>query len=466
MDGGFSRDEGQGSVKTVNYFTAHFSGSGLKATLLRALAGGAGLQIGGLALSFLVGVQLARNLGPAGYGVYAFALSAASLIGIVTEFGLPQVALRETSVSLAMRDWGLLRGVAQFGVGSVAVSSILVILLLELVLRTTPLELDEQRRAALEWGLLFVPLASQAKIFSYMLMGLGSIVLGQFANLVLRPGLFALLLAAVTLLHGGLLPQSAMALQVVGAAAAALFTGVFLIRKAPPGVWQTRSQVKTRAWMTAAWPMAISMGLSVAQAQMAVLLLGALSTPAETGLFRVADSTANICGFAVSLLNAVAISLFANLWARKEFDQLQRLVSVTTLLAIGGVLLVTAPVAIFGRFLLGPIFGAPFVESYPTLLIACCSNFSYGVFGLGASLLNMTGRERRVTRAAACSLVVSLILAVLLIPGLGSRGAALANVAGAFSLGLLASKDCGIFLSIDTSLLGAWRLWRGRVLYL
>jgi O-antigen/teichoic acid export membrane protein len=409
---------------------------------------------------------LARGLGPDGYGTYAFALSVASLIGIIAEFGVPQVALRESSVALVKENWGLFRGVAQFGVGIVAASSIAMVLLLELALRMTPLNLETERRATLDWALLFVPLAAQAKIASYMLMGLGKVVMGQFTNLVLRPGMFALLLAISSLGWGGFSAQAAMILQVIGAGAALVCAGVLLVKNAPSEAWRTPAQINARAWLAASWPMAMSAGLSVAQGQMSVLLLGALNTSAETGLFRVADSTANICGLAASLLNAATISMFANLWAREEREELQRLVSVSTLAIAVGTLLVTLPIVILGRFLLGPIFGASFVDSYPTLLISCCSNLAFGFFGLGGSLLNMTGYEKRVMRAIAISLTMSLFLSLLLIPWLGSRGAALANLAGVFGWNYLTWRDCGAFLRIDTSLLESLRKWRGRGLSL
>ena len=68
------------------------------------------LMVGSTLLTALVAVFLARLLGPAGYGVYAFAFSLITVLAIPSQLGLPQLVVRETARSQVNGDWGLMRG--------------------------------------------------------------------------------------------------------------------------------------------------------------------------------------------------------------------------------------------------------------------------------------------------------------------------------------------------------------------
>jgi O-antigen/teichoic acid export membrane protein len=193
-----------------------------------------------------------------------------------------------------------------------------------------------------------------------------------------------------------------------------------------------------------------------------MLLIGLLSTNAEVGLFRVADSTAQVCGFAVSLFNFVSISMFARFWAGREMEKLQKIASATTAGILVGAIVLSLPVVLFGYPLLSLFFGKSFAPAYPALIILCGGGLVYGIFGLSGSLLNMTGNERCVTRAIALALVGSVTLAVVLVPLLGAVGGAIANVAGLTIWNISTWRDAKNRVGVDTSILAAVRVLKAR----
>ena len=65
----------------------------------------------------------------------------------------------------------------------------------------------------------------------------------------------------------------------------------------------------------------------------------------------------------------------------------------------------------------------------------------------------MTGQEKRVAHAFAASLIVNVVIAAIVIPYLGSRGAALGNLSGGIVWNALLWLDCRRIYGIDTSLL-------------
>ena len=74
---------------------------GLRAFLVRAVAGASAVHLVGMLFAFLVGVQLARGLGVEGYGQYGIAMAAIALASIPGEFGLSRLVTREVASSSA-----------------------------------------------------------------------------------------------------------------------------------------------------------------------------------------------------------------------------------------------------------------------------------------------------------------------------------------------------------------------------
>lgn len=102
----------------------YIKGDGLGALLIKASIGSAGLRVTSMLLSFLVGVLLARNLGPSGYGIYALVMAIIALLTVPTEFGLPSLVTREVAVARAEKDWGRIRGVLSWANTVVAILSL------------------------------------------------------------------------------------------------------------------------------------------------------------------------------------------------------------------------------------------------------------------------------------------------------------------------------------------------------
>ena len=78
------------------------------------MAGSFAVQLAGMALTFLVGVQLARGLGVDRYGQYGIAMAVISLAGIPAEFGLPRLVTREVAAAQASGNSASLFGILRW----------------------------------------------------------------------------------------------------------------------------------------------------------------------------------------------------------------------------------------------------------------------------------------------------------------------------------------------------------------
>jgi O-antigen/teichoic acid export membrane protein len=78
--------------------------------LLRASVGGFLLSSSSTALQFLISMLLARGLGASRYGAYAYAVSWTVVLGVLGDFGLGRLLVRNIASYHARGEWALLRG--------------------------------------------------------------------------------------------------------------------------------------------------------------------------------------------------------------------------------------------------------------------------------------------------------------------------------------------------------------------
>ena len=118
----------------MSVFNGFFTSKSLKAQLIRGGLGTAGVQPSNRLLMLALGIVLALNLGPDGYGVYAYAFAIMSLLMVTAEAGVPTLLMREVAASLGRAEWGLLRGALHRGTQFVALAATTVSLIGLLVL--------------------------------------------------------------------------------------------------------------------------------------------------------------------------------------------------------------------------------------------------------------------------------------------------------------------------------------------
>ena len=172
-----------------------------------------------MALAFATGVVLTRSLGAYGYGVYSIALTSATLIGLVTEFGLPVLAMREAGTARANGEWGTLRGLLRWADRTIlALSLVLIAAIYGWILLSGRAD-DSDYLATMLWAVVLLPLVGLAKMRSTVLLALDRVAAGQFAVMILRPLVFLGVCLAIPPVAGRLTASDAMIAQVGGAAA-------------------------------------------------------------------------------------------------------------------------------------------------------------------------------------------------------------------------------------------------------
>ncbi len=421
--------------------------AGLSVATLRGL--GAILALG-------VTVALSRLLGPAGLGIFAYALTCLTLAQVPIIGGWVTLLVKASAESRVSGNWDEARGVAIRG----AQISFVIVLVLSASLFTAaffasdafPSFLTPWVLCLLALVLLFDQLSS---IRAAILRGLDKPTIAQIPEMVIRPSVLTLgILLLLTLDQAQVSVRHAF-IALAAAAGAGTISGYILLRlKAPPALLYSRPRFSTRPWLAIAAPLAMSAGLINLNTQLNLLILGVLKAPTEVGLYRVAVQVSLLSGFAYTALNFLANQRFAHFRAAEDPYGAQS--TATSMARIAAFCALGVPLVLLlgGNFLVPLVFGSGFRSALMPMLILTIGQCLNAFVGMPRSLLVMNGMEKRVMAITALAVVINCILCLALIPHFGSNGAAWASTlaTGLWNLSLWLTARA--MTGLDTSVLG------------
>ena len=170
--------------------------------------------------------------------------------------------------------------------------------------------------------------------------------------------------------------------------------------------------------------------------QFTVLLVGLVVGTAAAGAYRLAHQLGQALARVADLLSRAIFAELARLHSGGGGDKLDSLFRSATRFALGGAVVIVAILLLVGEPLLR-LFGPEFVGAYPLLLIL---GIAAAVEMVGVSFepaLMATGRAGTAFRLRVVATLFLLIMMAILLPMLGARGAAFANLASSFFAVLL-----------------------------
>lgn len=381
-------------------------------------------------LGFLVGVLLARLLGASGYGVYALAMTGATLIGMMTEFGLPVLALREVGAARATGAWGRVRGLIAWSDRTILSLSALLVGGTAAWLTLRPPDSAAIGPATVLWAAALVPFVAIGKLRAFVLLALDRVFASQFPVMVLRPLLFLAGCGAIWFMTGNLDPGSALAAQTIGAAVVMVLSITLYQRSRPAELIAATPQTDVGTWLSASLPMGMTEGLRLLQGQLGLLLVGLLAGTAQAGLFRVADAVTQITALFAAVVGTIASPMFGRLWSSGNRDEVQRLSALSAWAMVGGAIVLGLPIVLLGEWLFPWIFGPGFAGSARVFLVLWGGTVVASLGGLAFALANMTGRHVLATQSFALIAGVNALSALALVPRLGAVGGAIATIVG------------------------------------
>lgn len=398
------------------------SGTSLLLTLARLAGAGTGI---------ILQILIARYYGAGVLGSYYLALSLAGILSIFMSMGYPWIVApivaageidgRSTVLPVFLRlirnDTVVLS--ALFGVPAA------------LLIWLYPGTAAEQR-FALVIGLATAPVYTAMRVCGSFANAMKFFRLANLPELLLRPVLTLVFVAAAIALAVQLNAISIVAINFFIALALTVWMAIFLSRNAglgfagpPPG--SRLSARETSKLRRLAVPMIFSTLFVNMFADMDILMIGLILPAEEAGIFGVAMKIAALLVFAVQITHQILLRDAANAHLtadRRQMHQIMRKANLfTTASSIASFLLML----LFGRFLLA-LFGSEFQAAYYALLGLVLAQIIRASAGPAIQILMITENQRAGIPVYICSSIVLLLSNLVLVPAYKYEGAAAAVI--------------------------------------
>jgi O-antigen/teichoic acid export membrane protein len=370
----------------------------------------------------LLVVWVSRKLGVNEAGIYFLGLSFAILFGQIAYWGLDQLLTREVA-----REPGRAN---QFMVNFLVVRAGLAILMLS-VLYGIVIGLGyvpHTSRVIMLLGLTILP-DSMINICQSVFMAheqMGYLTLGSLLNGVVR------VVAGVLALAGGF-GLEGVAVGLLLASVTTLVALLYLIRtRLFRPSWEIDWRF-CRRQLIAAFPFLMIGMFFVVDNQLDVVLLSRLADEYQVGLYGGATTVVAALALIPFAFRTAVFPVMSRLYATAP-DALGRLYdqSLKYLVLLG--LPMAVGVTMLAPDIVSLVFGRQFAPSAPVLQILVWYLFLIFINVLNSRLLVVSDRQRTIAIFLLLGLIVNVALNMVLIPGWGAAGAAIARVVSTFVL--------------------------------
>ena len=387
----------------------------------------------GAFLTFLVYVVLGRLLGPAEAGLYFLALTVITIAAILGRVGLDNTVLRFVAAHAATADWRAVKGVRRkASVIAILASSLASVVVIATASWVAARIFGKPELAAmLRWMAVGIVPTALLTLYAQALQGLRRIADSSFVVAVALP--LSLLAGSAALVPRWGVLGAAWAYGL--AASVTMLIGIWRWRLATADLRDVRGQFDTSTLLRSSTPLFWVSCFQLVISWAPTLILGALASTADVGIFSAANRTAMLTSAVLLAVNSISAPKFAAL--HKTGD----LVTMGRVARKSAQLMAVLASPILGIFLLFPtqimtMFGTEFASGARVLSILAVGQFINVATGSVGWMLIMCGYERLMRNNIAACAGLCVALNLLLIPTLGMEGAAIAS-ASTLSLQML-----------------------------
>jgi O-antigen/teichoic acid export membrane protein len=371
-----------------------------------------------LVVGLLVGLYVARYLGPASYGALNYTISFVFLFAALAHLGLADIVVREL-IAQPERQGEVLGSAFVLRLASSALALALVIV----AAWTTQADATTRLMILVIAGsVVFEAMSGPAEWFKSKILARPVVIaglIGMATASVVRVGLVLLGKPVAWFVWPFLIDAALSAAMVL----------VFYRRHDGPPLLHWRPQVRRMGELLAqSWPLAIAAGLVMIQQQIDQVMLGAMLGPTEVGWYAAAARLSQLWNFVPF---AIGIAVFPVIARAKQGSQeryhrhMQSYVDVMLWLGIA----IALPATLVAEPLVGLLYGEAYAPSASILQVHIWSLVltSTGI-AVGPWMI-VEGLTRMALVLSIVAIVTHVALNLVLIPSYGAIGAAWATLA-------------------------------------
>jgi O-antigen/teichoic acid export membrane protein len=375
--------------------------------------------------TFITNVLITRTLGASDYGLYVLATRVLEILILIAALGFTPTIIRQVSFFQAREEYKLVKGIVVY--------SAKVLLLFSFLVLAVSLAFSNLIAQSLFWRpelavlirilAVSVPFSVLATAFVSSLNGLKKIRHTVLISKFMLPSLFLVITAVVIVAGRGI--EGIIWAHLAFAAASLLIAWFYLNRLFFSKYADVKPHVAKRELWNFSVPMYFNQFFNTAVRILPVFVMGYYLPDSEIGVFNVGFRLALLVSAALGAFHLIFAPLMAELYSVKDFSMISRLYKTITKWIFSASLLVFGAIILYYEPLLG-IFGYEFRAGGLILLILAAGELSNASVGLAGNLLIMGGRPGLSLTNSILAFALVLTLCLILIPGSGATGAAIA----------------------------------------
>jgi O-antigen/teichoic acid export membrane protein len=423
LKGGFTPAMGAAPLKAMS--KEDRPGQPLARASIAALA----VFVVGAGLSYVAQLVTARIIGPDSYGVYAYVLAWATLLGYSSTLGFHVSLLRFVPGYQAKEEWGLVSGVIQYSERGAAGTAAGIVLIGVCGILALHGSMRPELAYTFLLGIAAVPFLALHLIGASVVRAFGGVVAALAPERVVRDSLLLAIMAVAfwgnfyrldaTLAMGATLVSSLVMLGLVR---------FFLRHLRPPSLGHAKPAYAAGDWWRPTLPLTVIMAADNLMTRSGVIALGLTGNTRAAGIFAVAFSMAILTALPRMAVATVFAPTVSALFARGDQAGLQSLSAKAACLSLLGTTFTAIPLLLLEQPLLA-WFGRDFVAGAPIVTILVLGHVFAAACGPQQHLITMTGHERTGAAILAICAGSSFIACMLMIDSLGTTGVALVMTA-------------------------------------
>lgn len=403
------------------------------------------------AILYLTQIVLARWMGRAEYGIYVAVWTMVLVLGGTGNLGLSTAIIRLLPELREKGDIARARGIVRFGRLMALAAGTAIALAGLAVLHLWPEVVTQPYLLPVYLALVCVPIVALSDIHDGVGRGAGWIGIALLPPYVLRP---LLVLLAMVVAHEKGWPmtaETAAGAAVVATWAAAALQTVLVERRLRATLGAGPAIGEPRVWSAIALPL-LALSFSELVLQTAdVLIMSRFLAPAEVAVYFAAAKTMSLVMFVHYAVGSAVANRFSTLNARGDRVELVAFVGDAVRWTFWPSLAVAGCLLLFGLPLLW-LFGPEFTAGYPLMGVLAVGYLGRAAMGPSEFLLGMLGEHRTCAANAAIAAATSIVLNLVLVPRLGTMGAAMATstamLTGAMLNTIAARRRLGLEIAI------------------
>ncbi len=396
------------------------------------------IRVGSAGFAYISQVLAARLMGWEAYGIFASVWVWTAMLGHTLTLGLSQGACRFVPANQAQGDLDLARGYIRAGALVTGGAALAVAGLGAALLLLEPDLIAPAYRAPIAVAVCVMPLFALQDYLEGVARSQNWIGLAIAPPYLLRQTLMMAGMIAAILLGAPPRAEVAMACMLAAAVAATALQAGLLAARLRRTLSDGPHRYRWRSWLGTSLPIAAIDLANAGFTFVDVIVLGALVSPAEVGIYFAATRIQQFVVFVHFAVSAATLQRYSaaqagtNRRLLAELVRRQARLTAAATVAVGCAILAASP-------LLLALFGAGLGGSVPILCVLVAGSVAASLFGPGEDLLTMLGGERLCAGITGASLIAAAGLCLILVPPLGALGAAVAvALASVVRSGLLA----------------------------